>query len=259
MKTIILCGGKGSRLGPLTESVPKPLIRVGGLPIFRHIINLYKSFEYTNFVLPIGHKGEQFKLYLDNIDLHESSLFEFQGVSVGSSDQVSPASTIDYGFKCTCIETGEDSLTVDRLLQCENLISDDRFFLTYGDGIGDVDLHALHDAHVSSGKLCTITAVHPPARFGQIAFYDDSLIASFNEKTQVESGWINGGFMVFERGIFDILPRFTGTMLEDDLFQFLLENKELNAYKHDGFWQCVDTARDLLFLETLYKSNVLGN
>ena len=250
IKTVILCGGKGTRLGMIGDDVPKPLVSVGGLPLLRHIMKIYLKFGFFDFVLPLGFKGYRIKQYLKNQKLYEATTVRF-GSGVERSE-----SSVEADFRCTCVETGVDTLTVDRLLRCKSELRGNRFFLTYGDGVSDVDIRALERFHLEHGRLCTVTAVRPPARFGKISFEDDKIVSSFNEKTQLEDGWINGGYMIFEEKIFDLLPEFKNTMLEDDLFDYLVSNRQLAAFKHFGFWQCVDTMRDLEFLNRLVQDTL---
>lgn len=248
IKTVILCGGKGTRLGMADGDMPKPMVSVAGLPLLRHIMKIYLKFGFSDFVLPLGFKGDRIKEYLKNQSLYEATTVRF-----GAGAQ-QPGGCTEASFRCTCIETGIDTLTVDRLLSCRSELKGNRFFLTYGDGVSDIDIRALERFHLEHGRLCTVTAVRPPARFGKISFEDNKIVSAFNEKTQLEDGWINGGYMIFEKRIFDFLLKFKNTMLEDDLFDYLVSNRQLAAFKHTGFWQCVDTMRDLEFLNRLVEN-----
>jgi glucose-1-phosphate cytidylyltransferase len=223
VETVILCGGKGSRLSELTSVKPKPLVEVGGKPILHHIMNSYAKFNYTNFILATGYLGQQIQLF----------------ASQNSGD-----------FKINTIDTGEHTLTGGRLLRLKSLLENNSsFMLTYGDGICDVNIDNLLSFHKSHGKIATVTAVRPPARFGVLKLSNNK-VEYFKEKSQTDSGWINGGYFVFNTEIFNFLESDL-SVLEEHPLEKLSQLGELMAYQHNGFWQCMDTLRDKEFLDEL--------
>ena len=218
---VILAGGKGTRITEYTKLIPKPMIKIGNKPIIKHIIDYYALFGVKNIIIASGYKQKNIKDYFKN------------NISV------------------KVINTGRDTMTGGRLLRIKKYI-DKTFFLTYGDGLSNVNIKKLYLNHMRNKKICTVTAVHPIARFGEINFNKNKII-NFNEKPQVKNDWINGGFFVFEKKIFNFLQN-DQTVLEGSPLQKLTKIKELNGYKHNGFWQCMDTAREKIILENLYKS-----
>lgn len=249
MKVVILCGGKGTRLGAETESRPKPMVAIGERPILWHIMKLYARHGFRDFVLCLGYRGEVIKEYFRNYRWHTGDVT----LTLGAQAAVEfhgPAEGEDW--RITFAETGTDTPTAERLRRVRGYLGDDpAFMLTYGDGVGDVDLGALLDSHRRSGKVCTITAVHPPGRFGELEFGADSAVCAFNEKPQTTEGFINGGFMVFQRDIFDQLPT-RPVMLETGPLRELAQRGQLNAYRHEGFWQPMDTPQEHALLNGLW-------
>ena len=228
---IILCGGKGTRLYPDTKTLPKPLITIGDIPIVVHLIKYYESFGVKDFYLALGYKAEDFIKYFND----HSNLF---------SNETS----------INLIDTGLETLTGGRLLRLKNEISKfDRFFFTYGDGLSDVDLNSLNELHKKNNVIGTVTAVHPPARFGLLNIHND-LVLKFKEKPQTDDGWINGGFFIFSKEIFDYITD-DSTILEQEPLENLAKEKQLTAFKHYNFWQCMDTPRDREILENLNLSD----
>ncbi|MCL0088925.1 glucose-1-phosphate cytidylyltransferase [Dehalococcoidia bacterium] len=248
MKTIILAGGAGTRLSEETAIKPKPLVEIGGKPILWHIMNIYAAFGFEEFVLALGYKGEEIKKYfLDFYMLNNDLTID---LSTGRTDPHNSGQQPDW--KVCLIDTGTATETGGRVKRLQPLIGSERFMLTYGDGVADIDIKRLVAFHESHGKLATITAVRPPARFGGLLFNGD-LVTEFTEKPQIGEGWINGGFFVLEPEVLDYIGG-DDTILERGPLERLAEEEQLVAYKHDGFWQCMDTLRDVRLLESLWQS-----
>ena len=247
MKVVILAGGLGTRLAEETETRPKPMVEIGGKPIIWHIMNHFGKYNLKQFYVALGYKGENIKRFF--IDHHALSGDITVDISTG---HVQVKSTTVSDWKVHLIETGETTLTGGRVRRMQKLLYDQTFMLTYGDGVSNVPLDKLISFHRSQGLLATITAVRPPARFGGIGF-DGDLVQGFNEKSQTHEGWINGGFMLLEPGIFKYLES-DKSVLEVDLLERLAVDKQLSAFRHEGFWQCMDTIRDKHYLEELWQS-----
>jgi glucose-1-phosphate cytidylyltransferase len=249
VKVVLLAGGFGTRLSEETELKPKPMVEVGGRPILWHIMKHYAHHGLREFYVALGYRGEVIKRYfLDYYSLAGSMTIDFSTGQVLSRDRECENWSVHLE------ETGPRSMTGGRLKRLEPCLRNDgTFMLTYGDGVCDVDVRELVRFHRRHGKLATITAVRPPARFGGLVFEGD-LVAEFTEKPQIGEGWINGGFMVFEPGVFDYLEG-DHTVLEADALERLAADGELAAYKHEGFWQCMDTLRDKRLLDTLWETN----
>lgn len=249
MQTVILCGGKGTRLAEETSVRPKPMVTIGGHPILWHLMNVYAHQGFREFTLAVGYLGD----YIKNYFLHYSALNSDFEVNLANGE-VTPLKRHRTDWKVRLIDTGGDSLTGGRLLRLEpHLRAGGRFFFTYGDGVADVDLNKLLDFHKSHGKICTITAVRPGARFGGLGI-QAGRITEFKEKLSSQAGWINGGFMVMEPEIFDYLED-DSTILEQSPMERLAAAGQLMAYQHEGFWQCMDTIRDRELLEHLWTEN----
>lgn len=249
MKTVILCGGMGTRLAEETSLKPKPMVNVGDSPILTHIMNWYSKFNYNDFVLALGYKSE----YIKNYFLNYYTLKNNFNVDLYSG-KVSHLTENSIPWNIDLIDTGFSTLTGGRLLRLkEHLKNEEMFMLTYGDGLANVDIKKLVDFHLSHNKIATVTAVHPPARFGELQFDGDQVI-SFEEKPQTTAGWINGGFFVFNRVFFDYLED-DKTILERTPLEKLAREGELMSYKHNGFWQCMDTIRDRDLLNSLWEKN----
>jgi len=224
MKTIILAGGLGTRLSEYTNSIPKPMVEVGGKPMLWHIMNLYAKYNYKDFSVALGYKGEIIKEYFSN--KHKD-------------------------WNVDLIDTGKNTMTGGRVKRLQKYIGKETCMLTYGDGIADVNINSLLAFHKSHKKLITVTAVRIPARFGAIKMKDNKVI-SFKEKSKLDEGWINGGFFVIEPDFFDFIDG-DSTYLERDPLEKAVKEGELCAYKHNGFWQCMDTKRDKDNLEEIYE------
>ena len=247
MKVIILAGGLGTRLSEETQFKPKPMVEIGGLPILWHIMKIYAFHGFKEFVLALGYKGEVIKDYFVNYHRYSSDII----VNLATG-QVSCANATAEDWLVHLINTGEESMTGGRLHRLEKLLRPEgTFMLTYGDGIADLDIKALLAFHRNHGRLVTITAVRPQARFGGILFNGDKVI-DFKEKPQTGEGWINGGFFVMEPKVFDYFHG-DATVLEEDPLETLARDGQLMAYKHQGFWHCMDTLRDRNSLEAMWR------
>lgn len=246
MKVVILAGGLGTRLSEETVLKPKPMVEVGARPLIWHIMKHYTQYGFKEFVIALGYKGDVIKNYF--LDYHHIS----GDVTIDVVNQkVDIIRSSSEDWKIHLIETGLNTLTGGRLLRLEKILGNKPFLLTYGDGLSNVDLKKLLDFHAKQNSVATVTAVRPPARFGSINF-NDNLIADFAEKTQTSEGWINGGFMVLEPEVFKYLKS-DQDVLEVDLLEELAKKRLLSGYKHDGFWQCMDTLRDKALLERLWE------
>jgi glucose-1-phosphate cytidylyltransferase len=247
MNVVILAGGLGTRLSEETEIKPKPMVEIGGQPILWHIMKHYCHYGFRNFYITLGYKGEVIKRYfMDYLALNGSMSIDLSNGKV-ERDQGGCEDWLVH-----LMETGQSTNTGGRVKRLESYLNKGTFMLTYGDGIGDIDLAALLEFHHSQGRLATVTAVRPPARFGGLVFEGDR-VARFTEKPQAGEGWINGGFMVCEPGVFDYL-RDDQTSLEVDSLERLAADGQLAAFRHTGFWQCMDTLRDKRYLEGLWQA-----
>ena len=222
MKVIILAGGFGTRLSEYTDTIPKPMVEVGGKPILHHIMQFYANFGHTDFYVALGYKGEVIKKYFSNID----------------SD-----------WKINLIDTGANSMTGGRVKRLQKIIGKETFMLTYGDGLSDININNLVSFHKNHGKMVTISAVRPPARFGALKLKDSEVI-SFKEKSQLTESWINGGFFVMEPNFFELLSS-DETVLEKEPLEKVASMKELVAFRHEGFWQCMDHKLDKDLLDDM--------
>jgi glucose-1-phosphate cytidylyltransferase len=248
MKVVLLAGGLGSRLAEETEIRPKPMVEIGGKPILWHIMKHYAHYGHTEFYIALGYKGEYIKRYfLDYLSLNGSMSIDLASGRVESRNRDSE------DWKIHLVETGFDTPTGSRVHRLRSLLGDEPFMVTYGDGVSNIDLAALIHFHRSHGKLATVTAVRPPARFGELLF-DGDLVSKFTEKPQIHEGWINGGFLVLEPGAFDYLHE-KDCSLEVDTLSRLAADKQLGAYRHHDFWQCMDTLRDKRLLEGLWDND----
>jgi glucose-1-phosphate cytidylyltransferase len=247
MKVVILAGGFGTRLTEETEAKPKPMVEIGGRPIIWHIMKHYAHYGFKEFFIALGYKGEVIKHYF----LDYRTLSGSMTVDLASGDTLVHDRAAE-DWMVHLIDTGLDTLTGGRVKRLEPSLRNETFMVTYGDGVSDVPLDELLKFHRSHGRLATVTAVRPPARFGGLIFNGD-LVAEFTEKPQIGEGWINGGFLVLEPGIFEYLKG-DDTSLEADALEYLVADGQLGAYRHDRFWQCMDTMRDVRLLESLWQS-----
>lgn len=247
MKVAILAGGFGTRLSEETALVPKPMVEIGGHPILWHIMRIFAAQGFDEFVIALGYKGDVIKRYFYDFNRISGSLtIDLRSGSVTPLDP--PADN----WRIHLIETGLQTNTGGRVGRLRRMIGDEPFLLTYGDGVADVDIKALLAFHRSHGKLATVTAVRPPSRFGGIALNAAGQVETFIEKPQIGEGWINGGFMVLEPGVFDRIEN-DDVSLEAVVLEKLAEEGQLMAYRHDSFWQCMDTLRDKRQLEQLWE------
>lgn len=247
MKVVILAGGLGTRLSEETVMRPKPMVEIGSRPLLWHIMKCYASYGFKDFIVALGYKGEMIKEYFLNYNLHNSDL----SIDLKSGNVTSKNGVID-DWKVRLIDTGFDTMTGGRISRLKSDIGNGTFMLTYGDGVANVDIGKLLKFHRSHGKAATVTAVRPIARFGGLSIGKNGNVSSFKEKTQTAEGWINGGFFVFEQEVFDYIDG-DGAILERDPLEGLARDGELVAYRHEGFWQCMDTVRDRQMLEELWQ------
>lgn len=247
MKVVILAGGLGTRMSEETERKPKPMVEIGGRPLLWHIMKQYARFGHRDFYIALGYRGDVIKRYFLHYHAMESNLT----VRISTGDvQVEDQQRDDW--KVHMIDTGEEVLTGGRLLRLKEYLAGGTFMLTYGDGLANVDLNKLLEWHGVSRLKATLTAVRPPSRFGGIEF-NGSRVTGFSEKPQIGEGWINGGFMVMEPSVFDYLKS-DSDVLEKDLLETLAREGQLSAYQHKGFWQGVDTQRELARMNKLWLS-----
>src|SRR5262245_40076498 len=247
MKVVILAGGFGTRLSEETHLRPKPMVEIGGRPILWHIMKHYARHGFREFLIALGYKGDVIKRFFLDYRLLDDTLMV--DLATGA---VTTAGERTDDWLVHLVDTGIHTGTGGRVRRLAGSLGDGPFLLTYGDGVSDVDLTALLRFHRAHGRLATVTAVRPPARFGGLRFEGD-LFGEFTEKPQIGEGWINGGFMVLEPGILRYLDD-DDTSLESDALERLALDRELVAYRHDGFWQCMDTLRDVRLLESLWDS-----
>jgi len=224
MKTVILCGGEGTRLREHTNSIPKPMVIIGDKPILWHIMKIYTHYGFNDFILCLGYKGDVIKDYFKN----------------------------DEDWNVTFADTGLKTNTGGRIKRVEKYIEDDTFFVTYGDGLSDIDLNDLLEYHKSKNKVATLTAVKPLSPFGMLEIDSNNMVTDFKEKPILDH-WINGGFFVFDVGVFDYIGE--NDVLENEVFERLAKDNNLSAYKHTGFWECMDTYKDNLELNRMWESN----
>jgi glucose-1-phosphate cytidylyltransferase len=247
MKIVILAGGLGTRLAEETAARPKPMIEIGGKPMIWHIMNIYAKHGHNDFLVACGYKGEIIKEYFHNFLVHNSDLFI--DLRDGSS-KIANSATPDW--RVGLIDTGLHTLTGGRLRRLKNLLGGETFMVTYGDGLADVDIAALLRFHREHGRLATVTAVSPVARFGSLQL-DGNVVSKFAEKPRAGDGWINGGFFVFGPKVLDYIAS-DETPLEGEPLERLATEKQLMAYRHPGFWHPMDTLRDKQFLEALWSN-----
>ncbi|MFL6245870.1 MAG: glucose-1-phosphate cytidylyltransferase [Thermoanaerobaculia bacterium] len=247
MKVVILAGGLGSRLAEETELRPKPMVEIGGRPILWHIMKHYAFYGFNEFYIALGYKGEYIKRYF--LDYH--SVMGDLTIDVGSGTIRRHDSDVRENWTVHLVDTGDATLTGGRVARLRDHLAGETFMVTYGDGVSNVDLRALAAFHASHGRIATVTAVRPPARYGGLEF-DGDVVAGFTEKPQAGEGWINGGFLVFGPSVFDYL---TGdqSSLEADALERLARDRQLMAYRHGQFWQCMDTLRDKNLLQQWWR------
>lgn len=248
MKVVILAGGLGTRLREETEYKPKPMVEIGGRPILWHIMKMYAHFGFTQFVLCLGYKGDVIRDYFIDYELRNSDVT----LTLGSRSMEIHRQHGEQGWRVCLAETGGRTLTGGRVKRVAQYLDDEQFMVTYGDGLADIDLCDLVEHHRHHGKLGTVTAVRPLSRYGELSV-SDGMVKVFREKPQVQEGWINGGFFVFDRRVLDLISG-DEESLEQGLLEKLVERGELGVYQHSGFWQCMDTYREMQLLNELWHS-----
>ena len=250
MKVVILAGGYGTRISEETDIKPKPMIVVGGKPILWHIMKIYSKYGFNDFVILLGYKGYYIKEYFANYFLHQSDIT----INMQTNEMEVHNNTSEP-WKVTLVDTGLDTMTGGRIKRAQKYIGDQTFLLTYGDGVSDVNIAETVKFHQQQHKSITVTAIQPEARFGNLDINADMQVNKFVEKPKTESGWINGGFFVCEKTVFDYVTEDEGCIFEKEPLQKLALDGEMAAYKHDGFWQPMDTLRDNQKLNQMWKEN----
>ena len=248
MKVVILAGGFGTRLSEYTDSIPKPMVNIGGKPILWHIMNRYAKYGHKDFFLALGYKADVIK---DFFFKYHSINSDFTVNLMNGDIRSHGGNKVDW--KVTLVDTGLNSMTGGRVLRMKEYIANETFLLTYGDGLANIDIEKLIQFHNSHGKLVTVTAVHPGARFGELSIVEGGSVNIFQEKPQMKQGWINGGFFVIEPEFLDLISG-DQEILERDPLEKAAKLGQLVAYQHDGFWQCMDTKRDKDILEDYWQS-----
>ena len=247
-QAVILCGGLGTRLREETEFKPKPMVTIGNKPILWHIMRHYRAYGVRDFILCLGYKGEVIREYFLNFRNFGNDI----EVDL-SSGIVTALSEEETDWRVTLVDTGLGTLTGARVRKAAKFIKDDRFLVTYGDGVADVDIEQLLAFHAANGKKATVTAVRPPSRFGELLL-DDEAVRSFVEKPQTTAGWINGGFFVFDTAAVRALSDREDLSLESHVLEKLAAEGQLSVFKHAGFWQCMDTYREMQILNDMWTT-----
>ena len=248
MKVVILAGGLGTRISEESHLKPKPMITIGDQPILWHIMKYYSSFGFHDFIICCGYKGHVIKEYFADYYLYRSDVtFDFS-----ADNRMTVHQNVAEPWRVTLVDTGLNTQTGARVKRVQKYIGDERFMLTYGDGVSNVDLNALLEQHGKSGKTVTLTGIQPGGRFGVLDL-EGQTVTGFREKAKEDGGWINGGFMVMEPGVFDYLSTEESCVLEQGPMEALAHDRELGIYKHTGFWQCMDTQRDRSQLEAIWS------
>jgi glucose-1-phosphate cytidylyltransferase len=249
MKVVILAGGYGTRLGEETDLKPKPMVQIGHKPILWHIMKSYSSHGFNEFIILLGYKGYVIKEYFVNYFIHQNDLtIDLEKNKIDYFNNESEP------WKVTLINTGMDTMTGGRVLRAKEYVGNNRFMLTYGDGLTDIDLKKLLDFHIRNKNCVTMTAVQPEGRFGSLDISDNKRIINFTEKPRGDNTWINGGFFVCEPEVFNYIEG-DRTIFEREPLENLARDRKLHAYKHSGFWKCLDTPRDKIALEDLWETN----
>lgn len=253
MKTVILCGGFGTRIRDVADDIPKPMIPIGNRPILWHIMKYYSTYGFRDFVICLGYRGESIKRYFLDYEAFSRDVT----VNLGGEKPIRFHTQNDEAdWEVTLADTGLKSMTGSRISRIRKYIGDDTdFMLTYGDGLGDVNLPELIAYHKSHGKILTVTGVYPPGRFGELETNGEGLATSFAEKPQVSGGMISGGFFICKRELFEYVGDQEDLIFERDTMNELVKRKEMMVYKHSGFWQPVDTYREYKLLNDLYDRN----
>ena len=249
MKVAILCGGQGTRIRDVADNIPKPMIPVGGYPILWHIMRYYAACDFNNFILCLGYKSSVIKDFFVNYRNHISDFT----IDFGKGGALEHHGAVPIDWKVTLAETGLDAMTGSRVKQIYKYVkSDGVFMLTYGDGLGNVDLKSLLAFHKKHGKVCTVTGVRPPGRFGELMADASGVVREFNEKPQASGGRISGGFFVCDTKIFDYIDDGQQVVFEQEPLRRLVSDNQMMVFEHDGFWQPMDTHREYVLLNDLY-------
>jgi len=251
MKVVILCGGLGSRLGHFTESRPKPMVEIGGMPILCHIMRTYAHYGFNEFVLCLGYKGEVIKEYFYHYELLSNSFT----IDMTSGNIQLHHSHNNDRWKVTLVDTGLTAMTGARVKRIERFIDSDRFMLTYGDGLTDLNIRELVRFHRAHGKIGTVTGVFPPSRYGELSILGDHVV-SMEEKPENHANSISGGYFVFSRRVFNYLEDDDNCVMETGPLRKMAADGELKVFVHRGFWQCMDTPRDYEHLKELWVKNM---
>ncbi|MBQ6219850.1 MAG: glucose-1-phosphate cytidylyltransferase [Methanosphaera sp.] len=250
MQVGILAGGFGTRLSEETVNIPKPMVRIGEKPILWHIMKIYSKYGFDDFIIMLGYKGHLIKDYFANYFLYQSD------VTIDlRKNKMEILNSNTEPWKITLVDTGLNSNTGHRVKQIEKYIEQDQFMLTYGDGVSDVNLNSLIDFHNSHDKIATLTAVQPSGRFGSLTISDDFSINGFNEKPKGDKRWVNGGFFVLDKDVFNYIDDDVDNNWEENVLSGLVDVNQLVAYKHYGFWQCMDTLREKTYLQQLVEKD----
>ena len=251
MEVVILCGGLGTRLREETEFRPKPMVNIGSRPILWHIMKIYAKYGFTKFILSLGYKGEMIKEYFYHYEIMNNDVT----LELGCPENIHIHQSHDEnGWRITLANTGEKALKGARLKKVEKYVTGDEFMVTYGDGVADIDINALISFHRSHGKLATLTGINPASRFGELKI-NGNRVEAFHEKPETNSGLINGGFFVFNKGIFGYLSSDDSCDLEIGALEQIARDGQLMVYKHPGSWACMDTLRDMDYLNRLWNEN----
>jgi glucose-1-phosphate cytidylyltransferase len=247
LKVVLLAGGFGTRLSEETDIKPKPMLEIGGKPILWHIMKLYSHYGFNEFVILLGYKSYVIKEYFSNYFLHQSD------ITINLSDSsMEVLNNTSEPWKVTLLDTGLNTMTGGRIKRAQNFIGNEAFMLTYGDGVGDIDIKKLVEFHKTHGKALTMTSVQPEGRFGAIDIEKDGLVSNFMEKPKGDGHWINAGFFVCEPKVFDYITEGDSTVFEQAPLIDLAYDNEIFAYKHKGFWKPMDTLRDKVALNKMY-------
>ncbi len=251
MKVVILAGGFGTRISEESDNKPKPMIEIGGKPILWHIMKMYSSQGFNEFIILCGYKQHVIKEFFANYYLHSSDVtFDF-----GAENNMTIHNSFSEPWKVTVVDTGLHTMTGGRVKRIQPYINNETFMLTYGDAVADVDFAKLLECHKKNGRAATLTAVNAAQRFGVLGMGDNEGVKAFREKKDADGSWINGGFMVLEPSVFDLLEN-DQTVLEQKPMETLAETNQLTAYRHNGYWQCMDTLRDKIKLEELWNAGL---
>jgi len=252
VKTVILCGGYGTRIRDVADDIPKPMIPIGGYPILWHLMKYYATFGHNEFILCLGHQGQAIKDFFLNYESHTRDFTVTMGADK-SIDYHTRHDSLDW--KVTLVDTGSDAMTGSRIRKIRSYVNGERFMLTYGDGLSNIDIEKLLAFHTSHGKKITVTGVRPPGRFGELQSDGNGTVTEFNEKPQATGGRISGGFFVCEPSVFELLDTRDDLVFEEEPIRSLVKSQQLAVYEHDDFWQCMDTYRDWQLLNGLVANN----